>query len=340
MKSTSTEATPAAESKNIFEHTDFLANDGCGASSCEGCCDCDRQCSVYGYAEAIFWSRVNRNSDQPVVILTQDSGGNYPGPTVLTTGDLASSDANPGLRVMLGWKQDCDSAIELTYFGLWDLNSSRTVTGPDDLAIPGDLGLASLDFFAADRMVVTYQSQLNNFEVNYVRDCCGSDWQWLVGFRYLNLDEVFNIQSTDVNTGTSNYHIGTRNNLFGAQIGARMVRHCNRWGWDATGKIGLFGNDAEQHQFVSDFPPGFFLRPPRSDSAGQVSMVTDFNVSIVYKLNCTWSIRAGYNVMWIEGVATAPDQLDFTDTLTSGSSVVSNGGLFLHGANVGLEARW
>jgi hypothetical protein len=44
--------------------------------------------------------------------------------------------------------------------------------------------------------------------------------------------------------------------------------------------------------------------------------------------------------MWIEGVATAPDQLDFTDTSTSGSHVVSNGGLFLHGANVGLEARW
>ena len=344
-KSSTADATSASESTKLFESTDYLADKGSDSGCCDGLCDCCRNCNVYGYAEALFWSRVNRNSDQPVVILTQDANGNYPGPAVLTTGDLAGSDANPGMRVMLGWKRDCDSAIELTYFGLWDLNSSRTVTGADDLAIPGDLGLASLDFFAADRMVVTYRTQLNNFEVNYLHDigcnncpCCNC--QWLVGFRYLNLEDQFNIQSTDVNTGTSNYHISTQNNLFGAQIGARIVRHCNRFGWDATGKVGLFGNAAEESQYVTDFPPGFFLRPPRSDSAGQVSMVADINVSAVYQLNCNWSVRAGYNVMWIEGVATAPDQLDFTDTPTSGSTVASNGGLFLHGANVGVEARW
>ena len=51
-------------------------------------------------------------------------------------------------------------------------------------------------------------------------------------------------------------------------------------------------------------------------------------------------LRAGYNLMWIEGVATAPDQLDFTDTAQSGTIVQTKGGEFFHGVNLGLEARW
>jgi hypothetical protein len=48
----------------------------------------------------------------------------------------------------------------------------------------------------------------------------------------------------------------------------------------------------------------------------------------------------GYNLIWIEGVALAPDQLDFTNTTTSGSGIDTDGGVFLHGVNAGLEARW
>jgi hypothetical protein len=39
-------------------------------------------------------------------------------------------------------------------------------------------------------------------------------------------------------------------------------------------------------------------------------------------------------------VALAPDQLDFTNTAASGSGLAAGGGIFLHGVNLGLEARW
>jgi PAS domain S-box-containing protein len=42
----------------------------------------------------------------------------------------------------------------------------------------------------------------------------------------------------------------------------------------------------------------------------------------------------------IEGVALAPNQLDFTNTPDSGTDVHTNGGVFFHGVNLGLEARW
>ena len=59
-----------------------------------------------------------------------------------------------------------------------------------------------------------------------------------------------------------------------------------------------------------------------------------------YELNKRVSVRAGYNLLWIEGVALAPDQLDFTFTSTSGTALNDGGGVFLHGVSVGIEARF
>jgi hypothetical protein len=45
--------------------------------------------------------------------------------------------------------------------------------------------------------------------------------------------------------------------------------------------------------------------------------------------------------MWIEGLALAPDQLDFNFAAADGGAQLNaGGGLLLHGANVGVEARW
>ena len=50
---------------------------------------------------------------------------------------------------------------------------------------------------------------------------------------------------------------------------------------------------------------------------------------------------AGYSAIWIEGLALAPDQLDFNfATSPSGNQLHNGGGMLLHGVNVGLEARW
>jgi hypothetical protein len=51
-------------------------------------------------------------------------------------------------------------------------------------------------------------------------------------------------------------------------------------------------------------------------------------------------LRAGYNLIWLDGLALAPDQWDFSNTPASGTSLVDGGSLFLHGANLGVERRW
>jgi hypothetical protein len=252
-------------------------------------------------------------------------------------------DAAGGVRAGFGIRDCSPWAWEFAYLGLFDEESSKSIALADELALPGDLGLATNNFYFADEVSVRYESQLHNAEVNRVYccgDCCGRSVEFLYGLRYLNLNEEFSIVSTDFQEGTSTYDVETNNNLFGAQIGSRL-RHCyGRWSWEGTGKAGIFGNAAEQHSAaIVDFP-AFVVRPARSSSEGDVAFVGDVNLSAIYRLTDVWGFRAGYNLIWIDGVALAPDQLDFTNTADSGKEINTDGGLFLHGVNVGFEARW
>jgi len=85
---------------------------------------------------------------------------------------------------------------------------------------------------------------------------------------------------------------------------------------------------------------GLDIRIPTGGNGGSAAFVGELNLTGIYQLNQTWGLRAGYNLMWIEGVALAPAQTDFTLTSTSGTGLNRGGGLFLHGINLGLEARW
>lgn len=174
------------------------------------------------------------------------------------------------------------------------------------------------------------------------QECCQSV-EWIAGFRYINLDEELNIVAQRdvigaVEEGT--YNIRTSNHLYGAQVGARLRRTRGEFGWEATGKVGIFGNDVEQVQTAIDFP-NFPLRPTVSSRGGEVAFLGELNLSALYQLSEVWNVRAGYSVMFIDGLALAPDQLDFNFATTPNGNQLHDGGdLFLQGVNVGLEARW
>ena len=63
-------------------------------------------------------------------------------------------------------------------------------------------------------------------------------------------------------------------------------------------------------------------------------------VTLIRALNDVWSFRIGYDVLTIGGLALAPDQLDFTNTLASGTAVDAESWIFVHGGHLGFEARW
>ncbi len=71
-----------------------------------------------------------------------------------------------------------------------------------------------------------------------------------------------------------------------------------------------------------------------------MAFVGELNLSAFYRLTDVWDLKAGYNLMWIDGLALAPDQLDFNFAPPNGNQLQNGGAMFLHGVNVGLEARW
>jgi hypothetical protein len=71
-----------------------------------------------------------------------------------------------------------------------------------------------------------------------------------------------------------------------------------------------------------------------------VGFIGDLNVNLSYRLSDTWRLRTGYNFLWLTGVALAPNQFDFGGTSTAGTGLNGGAGVFLHGANLGLEAAW
>src|SRR5262249_59800005 len=112
------------------------------------------------------------------------------------------------------------------------------------LNLAGDLGLNNnLDFFGADKAVATYDSMVNNAELNYVHSFASNpNLAWLIGFRYFELADKFNLTFTDNQTGSSAYKISSYNNLFGGQIGDPVRHACGKWLDDSACMAGVYGN--------------------------------------------------------------------------------------------------
>jgi len=95
-----------------------------------------------------------------------------------------------------------------------------------------------------------------------------------VGAAAIDLGEGLDIAVRKTVSGAveeGDYDIHSTNNLVGAQLGARWRRTWGRFGWEATGKAGVFGNEARQTQTVDDFLLARRDIPPRARSLEQIA---------------------------------------------------------------------
>ena len=320
---------------------DYGKGEPCGDFDC-----CFKACQypcIYFQADALYWDRIGTGCDDVLVL---DSTTTEP---LFSTGDL-DFDGAPGARFLIGWQpHHCSHccAWELSYWGLYNWNADGTVAGGGTLTIPGDLGAATNNFSGADEINLDYRSELHNVELNCIRSCCLDCYKldFIAGFRYLALNDQLSLIATDLQEGTSSYDIDTHNDLYGVQLGGRLTRPMPcwcRWGLELTGKAGIFYNDISTDQFVGDFPGStapFVIRDVTGSRDG-VAMLGEISIVAIRPLNECWNLRLGYTALGLGGVALAPDQLDFTDTLDSGTDVHHTGWIFAHGALAGLERRW
>ena len=296
----------------------------------------------YARADVLMWHRVGTGCDRVLVV---DQDVPVPGQnTLLSTGDL-SFRYEPGVRLTLGTQgESCwYDALEATYLGVFDWNASGSVFGDNNLAASGVLGFIWNDGSGADEFHADYQAELHSIELNCVKSCCLDccrQIDFLCGFRFLTLQEDFALTAVDSQEGTSAYAVSTKNYLYGVQMGGRLRRHWGLWATEFRGTAGLFVNDAQQRQHISDYPNGFELRGPTRGSGQSAAMLGELSVTLTRHLSDRWSLRGGYDALGIGGLALAPDQLDFNFDSDAGTGLHRSGWVFLHGAHAGLEARW
>ncbi|MCL2306188.1 MAG: hypothetical protein FWC43_12665 [Planctomycetaceae bacterium] len=260
--------------------------------------------------------------------------------------DDFSRQTNGSFRILIGKNLNACTAIEGQYNGFRDRQSSRTLTGAHDLSLPGALGMIDqgwgADFAHSSQMAVFSEMDFHSAELNLVRRSRCPSFVWLAGFRYFNFEEDFGLRSTPFIGAPhwySDYAARTTNNLYGGQCGAKWDKLVtDRFGLQAVGKFGVYGNNAAQRSWIYEEnppAPGDVYR--FADVKKTVTSLSgELNLGGYFKVAPNVSIVGGYNLMWIGDVARAADQLDFSYLASSGQHVVTDT-LFMHGASVGVE---
>lgn len=312
-------------------------------TACNDCCvlPCNMCPCTYGYVEGLIFDRNNQAANRPLVLDANT------GAVLQRAGDL-DFNWGGGIRAVVGKRiVDCVS-LELGYLGIFNQTADATILGTASLQVPGALGSGQVNnFLFADQINLNYSANLHSGEVNLVHCCCDCceptccrSHEWLIGFRNLNLNERFTLTSIDRAEGTTTYVARTHNHLYGGQLGGRIRQCYGSWSWESTAKAGLYGNVSSMNQDpIVDFP-GVVVRTARSANDDDAAFVGDLNFTAIRQINEVWGLRAGYNLLWIEGIALAPDQLDFTNNPNSGTALFNHSGVFMHGVSIGLEARW
>ena len=304
--------------------------------------------------DSVFLQRDNATNNQPIAVHPVRGGVD----TVLTSRRLRY-DTAPGVRLMYGARGKDGLGWEAGYLGVYGMFADADVVDPNGISVPGALGSNVPGFGSAQRLRPKYFSTLNVAEVNALLsessrhgdlsarlpwDRCPHErtTDLIGGFFWAGLGESASLGITPSGAASSAYSVATTSNLFGAQLGMRRRTEWERFALEGTFKAGVAGSflSASADPITTPLAPGTVYRDSRSLRTTSAGLLSTITITAIYRLNDTWGLRAGYDMAWLSGLALAPNQWDFTDTPSSGTTLHGAGGLFLQGASLGLESRW
>ena len=222
------------------------------------------------------------------------------------------------------------------FFQVNNISAQRTI-------IPGfnsDLDINDPINLGSDILGQLYTSSILSVELNARRNITDRV-TLLAGFRYLQFEEDLRTRfdlPLDLFPAI-NVDIDGINRLYGAQVGVDAILFdMGRFQILRAGKAGVYGNTASNAARLSIDGDGNYSY---GRSAGAVSFVGDLNFNGVFQITDVWSIRGGYQLLWLSGVALSSEQYPHVSHhFIPDANVVTSGDVFLHGALVGVEAAW
>jgi len=285
------------------------------------CEDCEPRWSFSGGA------LIMHRSTPDSIVLMQDTTD----PTRNLNADDFDFDWRAGWQVTIGRELTCGGRIETRLLSIDSWNANAAATTNSSLANPLQINTNPPTFAPNVQTIgASYGSDLLSLEVNYAHEL-SSCFDWLAGFRYLELDELLH---ADLNAAPQffTYDINTRNRLYGFQTGlAGSLWNGERWTLSSQLKAGIFHNSAAH---ASQLNTG--VTQPALGSANRAALVGEISVLAEYAITDSLSARFGYDLLWLETVALASDQIPATNLFTQ-QGIAADGGVFYHGALVGLQ---
>ncbi len=313
------------------------------ADACPDVCLTDTCCPKWeAQVDALFLWQGNIPS-RPLYV------GTATGVTALDANQLYAPAAIAPRYALTYHRDDC-RAIEVNYFQVWGFNAEQVVGPQTDAAGNGVFtanNLVGPDYDRVSGALATSSANIQSLEVN-LRRTDGGMIEWISGFRWLEWGQNLAVTDSTVDIpqgippATLGYDyaaINTLNSLYGWQLGGDMMLwNAGRWlRVNGIAKAGVYYNhQAAQNTYYTDF----FNAAAASSANDTVSFVGETGINASFALTNWLSWRAGYTCFWLGGVATPARQLGLTDIDTNTTSINTNGSVFLHGVNTGLEARW
>lgn len=299
---------------------------------------------------------------------------NVNGPIVLSSTQL-DFDYETGFRILGRYDVGPLSVIEFGYWGLQELDSTASFTDPNPVnSNTGNLYSLFTEFVAnpadlpanvttpggalpwTERSIthsISLESELHNAEFNYRRYWVGFNpmvsGTMLAGFRFTRLREDFRFEALGEARGR--YDEGIKNDMAGFQAGGDVwvhIRQGLRIG--AEGKVGLMNNhytldNTFSTSPVAGTPPDFTEHFEKDIPA----LVTEASADVVWDICPSWSVRAGYEILFLNSVLLAGENFN-TGTVYNGIAGVvlpervpyvnDQGDAFYHGAHLGAEYTW
>ena len=307
---------------------------------------------TFGTVDALLMQRDNAANPAPLVIDNDTQA-------TAIAGTTPQFPVAGGIRAAVGRHTPGRVGWEVGYMGVYGMTASASASGAGNLQVPTPLAGDVTTLRNASQASVSYGSVLNSAEANLLcterfwhgarrsayeaeRQSCTATVGWLAGFRWAGLDEraaIGLVNPTAATLGT--YSVRGSSNLFGGQIGARGRAEWQAWALEGWLKAGLAGAALSQSQDpIVDSVSGLVQRTARGSQTGTVGGIFDLGGALVYRIDDTWGLRFGYSMLWLTGVALAPDQFDFSNAVNAGTAVDGNATLWLGGGTLGLEARW
>lgn len=247
------------------------------------------------------------------------------------------------------------------------------VDGSSPLDVDDLRGFTSFD--RAQTMEVDYTSRFHSWEANYNvaqrmrrdrmelqpsgewirRASPGFTWDYTAGLRYFDVEERLDWLATDIDSIRNtqgqtaedidgSYLIQSSNNLFGLQLGMGLTYETDRWNVTVSTKQGFYINDARATTALTyidgdtDTAAATALNNYTTDlHENGMSYLGTGSVMARYHLRPNLSLRAGWEFMFVTGLALAPNQADFNPSVRQ---LHLTGDAFYHGISCGTEYYW